>query len=75
MNEKNDVIITVEGNYLGVDIMQSEERDEYEESEKREQSMEIMRRANSGTGMDRLEMIFDGKRYVHGQHYQFLLMK
>ena len=27
------------------------------------------------TGVDRLEMSFDGKSYVHGQHRQLLMMK
>ena len=37
--------------------------------------MERPRRSNYGTGADRLEMSFDGERYVHGQYCQFLMMK
>ena len=48
--------------------MQREERDQYEDSEERDQSMENPRRLNSGTGVYRLEMSFDGKIYVHGNH-------
>ena len=55
--------------------MQSEESDQYEENEERNQSMERPRRSDSGTGVDRLEMIFDGKIYVHGKHLQLLTMK
>ena len=55
--------------------MQREERDKSEESEELDQSMERPRISNDGTYVDRLEMGFDGKRYVHGQHCQFLMMK
>ena len=35
--------------------------------------MECTRISNSGTGVDRLEMSFDGKSYVHGKHHQLLM--
>ena len=66
MNETNDGIILVEGNYLGKDEMKSEQRGQYEESEEHGQSMELPIRSNAGTGVDILEMSFYGKRYVHG---------
>ena len=44
MNETNDGISAEEENYLCRDAMQSEERDQYEESEERDQSMERPRR-------------------------------
>ena len=37
--------------------------------------MERPRRSNDGTGVDRLEIIFDGKSYVHEQHCQLLMMQ
>ena len=37
--------------------------------------MERPRISNSGTGVDRLEMSFDGKSYVHGQHSQLLMIE
>ena len=37
--------------------------------------MEFPRRLNSGTGVDRLEMSFDGKIYSHGKHDKLLMMK
>ena len=54
MNETNDRISAAEENYLGKDTMQSEERDQYEEIEEQDQSMERTRISNSGTGVDRL---------------------
>ena len=66
MNETNDGIIVEEENDLGEDAIQIEEHD---------QSMELPRISNSGTGVDRLEMSFDGKSYVHGQHRQLLMTK
>ena len=75
MIEKSDGISAAEGNDLGKDAMKIEERDKYEESEVRGQSMEHPRISNAGTGVDTLEMNFDGKSYVHGQHHQFLMMK
>ena len=55
--------------------MQSEKRDQSEESDERDQSMERPRISNSSTGADRLEMNFDGNIYEHGQHRQLLIMK
>ena len=55
--------------------MQSEERTQYDECEECDQSMERPRRSNYGTRVDRLEISFDVKRYVHGQHFQLLMMK
>ena len=55
--------------------MQSEDRDKSDESEDHYQPMELPRISNSGAGVDRLEMIFDGKIYVHGKHRQLLVMK
>ena len=55
--------------------MKSEERDQYEEREDHDQSMERPRRSNSGTVMYIFEINFDGKIYVHGQHHQFLATK
>ena len=75
MNETNDGIRVVEGNELGEDAMQSEEYEQYEESEDHDQPMERPRRSNALTAMDRLEMSFDGKSYVHGQNCQLLMMK
>ena len=75
MNEKNDGISAAEGNDLGKGTMQREERDQYEECAEHEKSMERPRGSNYGIGVDRLEMSFDGKIYVHGQHCQFLMMK
>ena len=37
--------------------------------------MEHPRKSNDGTGVDRPEMSFYGKFYVHGQHGQLLMMK
>ena len=37
--------------------------------------MEQPRRSNYGTGVDRIEMIFDGKIYVPGKHPQLLTTK
>ena len=37
--------------------------------------MERTIRSNYGTGVDSLEISFDGKSYVHGQHFQFLMIK
>ena len=37
--------------------------------------MECPRGLNSGTGVDRLEIIFHGEIYVHGQHHQLFMMK
>ena len=37
--------------------------------------MECPRRSNYGTGVDRMEMSFDRKSYVHGKHHQLLTMK
>ena len=37
--------------------------------------MERPIRSSAGKGVDRLDMIFNGKSYVHGQHCQFLMMK
>ena len=37
--------------------------------------MELPSRYNSGTGVDRLEISFNGKIYAHGQHRQLLMMK
>ena len=75
MNETNDGIIVEEENDLGEDAIQIEEHDQYQESEEHDQSMELPRISNYGTGVDRLEMIFYGKIYVHGQHRQLLVMK
>ena len=61
MNEKHYGISAVEGNDLREDVMQIEERDQSEESEECDQSMKIPRRLNDGTGVDRLEISFDGK--------------
>ena len=55
--------------------MQSEELNQHEEIYENDQSMERPRISNSGTGVDRLEMSFDGKRYVHGQHSQLLMIE
>ena len=55
--------------------MKSEQCDQYEESEQHDQSMERLIISNYGIGMDWLEMSFYGKRYVHGQHRQFLAVK
>ena len=32
------------------------------------------RRTNAGTGVDRLQMSFDGKAYTHGKERQFLIV-
>ena len=61
MNEKHYGISAAEGNDLREDAMQIEERDQSEESEECDQSMKIPRRLNYGTGVDRLEISFDGK--------------
>ena len=37
--------------------------------------MDCPERSNAGIVVYRLEMIFDRKRYVHGQHFQLLTMK
>ena len=37
--------------------------------------MKRLRISNSGTGVDRIEMSFDGNIYVHGKHSQLLMMK
>ena len=37
--------------------------------------MEFPKRSNAVTGMNRLEIRFDVKRYVHGQHRQLLRTK
>ena len=58
MNEKYGISAAEENN-LGKDAMESEENDQYEESEERDQSMERPRISNYGTGVDRLEIIFD----------------
>ena len=55
--------------------MQIEECNKYEENEERYQSMKSLIWSNAGTGVDRLEISFDGKIYVHGQHRQFLMME
>ena len=58
MNETNDGIILVEGNYLGKYVMKSEQRGQSEESEEHDQSMELPIISNAGTGVDILEMSF-----------------
>ena len=75
MNEKNYGISAAEENDLREYEIQSEERYQYEKSEDYDQSIEHTRGSNYGTGVDRPEMSFDGKLYVHGQHCQLLIMK
>ena len=75
MNEKNYGISAAEENDLGEYAIQSEERYQYEKSEDYDQSTEHTRGSNYGTGVDRPEMSFDGKSYVHRQYSQFLMMK
>jgi hypothetical protein len=58
-----------------VDMGETQSTENEERAEESTQATMRPVRSNAGTGVNRLEMSFDGKMYTHSKHRQFLMMK